>query len=123
MKLISQAVKKFFDLNEVPDGLWSQVSDEAYFSKSECEVCKTNLHGNRFDVEFVAHALAEGKFTVPVCGDCLMYMANGEDAPIQFARFSSWGEINYHGSLGSYAKALDNLTDKIAPPSWLRKKQ
>jgi len=53
MKLISQAVKKFFDLNEVPDGLWSQVSDEAYFSKSECEVCKTNLHGNRFDVEFV----------------------------------------------------------------------
>jgi hypothetical protein len=114
MKLISQAVKKFFDLNEVPDGLWSQVSDEAYFSKSECEVCKTNLHGNRFDVEFVAHSLAEGKFTVPVCGDCLMYMANGEDAPI-------W--INYHGSLGSYAKALDNLTDKIAPPSWLRKKE
>ena len=23
----------------------------------------------------------------------------------------------------AYAKALDNLTDKIAPPSWLRKKQ
>ena len=123
MKLISQAVKKFLDLNEVPDGLWSHVGEEGHFSWLPCEVCNSNLGGTRFDVEFVAHSLAEGKFTVPVCGDCLMYMANGEDAPIQFARFSSWSEINYHGSLGSYAKALDNLTDKIAPPSWLRKKE
>ena len=103
MKLISQAVKKFFDLNEVPDGLWSQVSDEAYFSKSECEVCKTNLHGNRFDVEFVAHALEEGKFTLSVCHDCFMYLENGDDAPIQ---------MNYD-SLGAYSKALDKMMDKI----------
>ncbi len=78
MSLISQEVKKFFDLNEIPDGFWSLVSDEEHFSWSPCEVCKTSLGGARFDVEFATHALAEGKFTSPICTDCLMYMANKE---------------------------------------------
>ena len=114
MKLISLAVKKFLDLNEVPDGLWSQVGDEGHFSWFPCGICESNLGGDRFDVEFVAHSLAEGKFTLSVCVDCFMYLENGDDAPIQ---------INYHGSLGSYAKALDKIVDKVAPPSWLRKKE
>ena len=82
MKLISQAVKKFLDLNEVPDGLWSQVGEEGHFSWLPCEVCNSNLGGTRFDVEFVTHSLAEGKFTIPVCTDCLTYMESGKDAPI-----------------------------------------
>ena len=104
MKLISQAVKKFLDLNEVPDGLWSQVGDEGHFSWFPCGICESNLGGDRFEMEFVTHALEEGKFTLSVCVDCFMYLENGDDAPIQ---------INYHGSLGSYAKALDKMTDKI----------
>ena len=104
MKLISQAVKKFLDLNEVPDGLWSQVGDEGHFSWFPCGTCESNLGGDRFEMEFVTHALEEGKFTLSVCHDCFIYLENGDDAPIQ---------INYHGSLGSYAKALDKMTDKI----------
>ena len=104
MKLISQAVKKFLDLNEVPDGLWSQVGDEGHFSWFPCGTCESNLGGDRYEMEFVTHALEEGKFTLSVCYDCFIYLENGDDAPIQ---------INYHGSLGSYAKALDKMTDKI----------
>ena len=103
MKLISQAVKKFLDLNEVPNGLWSQVGDEAHFSWFPCGICESNLGGDRFEMEFVTHALEEGKFTLSVCHDCFIYLENGDDAPRQ---------MNYD-SLGAYAKALDKMTDKI----------
>ena len=98
MNLISQAVKKFLDLNEVPDGLWSldlNKVPEGHFSWLPCEVCNSNLGGRRFDVEFVTPSLAEGKFTLPVCTDCLTYMESGKDGPIA---------INHKGSLGTYAK-------------------
>jgi hypothetical protein len=106
MNLISQAVKKFLDLNEVPDGLWSldlNKVPEGHFSWLPCEVCNSNLGGTRFDVEFVTHSLAEGKFTIPVCTDCLTYMESGKDAPIAINHLETFER----------QKALD----KIDPPS------
>ena len=108
MKLISQAVKKFLDMNEVPNGLWSQVGDEGHFSWLPCGICESNLGGDRFEMEFVTHALEEGKFTDSVCHDCFIYLETGDDAPIQ---------MNYHansnGAHVAYAKALDKMMDKI----------
>ena len=100
MKLISQAVKKFLDSNEVPDGLWSQVGEEGHFSWLPCEVCSSNLGGTRFDVEFVTHSLPEGKFTLPVCTNCLTYMESVEDGSIA---------INHKGSLRRWFKGTTEI--------------
>lgn len=74
---ISQAIKKFEELNEI-DGFWNLLGDESesYFSKSPCGVCKTNREGTRSNVEFQTHGLKKGRFTLAVCDWCIACKAN-----------------------------------------------
>lgn len=54
------------------------VVDEGGFSWMDCELCGSELGGDRF----AAHASKDGaSYHVDVCVDCLMATANGEEYP------------------------------------------
>lgn len=70
-----RAVQQFLDVNEVKPGCFAAVnaSTGPFFSKSQCECCKSPLGGNRETCAFIGNV----NFTADICEDCIYYLTYG----------------------------------------------
>ena len=55
-------------------GIFYLINHEPYFGHY-CELCNTNLSGNRYDLEFKYTIRDSEIFKIAVCQDCLEYIA------------------------------------------------